>query len=253
MGASIGKKGGQTEGTLGGFVKSNEEVAFITCAHNFYGTNEMETPELPKAPITVVQPSHLQEGSQECGKTVRSVSSFSNINDENITVDATLVKLTERCPEQLFFADLKTARLKNYGFSRATFPRYIGGAPLDLRKIEDRALNMSNKYLKCGTTTGLTMGHLELNLFRGRLRDGRPRESRRDLQNEIYENQLVILGENFSAPGDSGSFVFQVREDYIGRLDCVGMLVGECGKNKRVVTPIIAVLNALNASLIPFP
>ncbi|XP_061180638.1 uncharacterized protein LOC133189251 [Saccostrea echinata] len=251
MGASIGKEGEQIEGTLGGFVKSNDEFGFITCAHNFYGPDEMETPELPKTPITVVQPSHEREGSQECGKTVRSVSSFSNVNEENITVDATFVRLTERCPEQLFFADLFTARLKNCGFSRATFPRYISGTPLDLREDEDRESHLLKKYLKCGTTTGLTMGYLHLDLFRGRLRDCRFSKSTKNLQHKYYQKQLIIEGENFSMGGDSGSFVFQVREDHI--LDCIGMLVGRCGKYRRAVTPIIPVLNALNASLIPFP
>ncbi|XP_061190607.1 uncharacterized protein LOC133198542 [Saccostrea echinata] len=252
MGASIGTKDKQTEGTLGGFVRSNDEIGFITCAHVLYDSYEMETENLPSTPITVVQPSQLREGSQECGQSIRSVSSFSNVNAEKITVDATLVKLTERLPQQLFFADLLTARLIKYGFSRTTFPRYIGGTPLDLRKVKDRTAHLSKKYLKCGTTSGLTMGSLRLFSFRGRLRDSQTRKGTRRLRNEFYENQLVMRGENFSAPGDSGSFVFQVREDYIGRLDCVGMIVGAY-KDKVVVTPIIPVLNALGASLIPFP
>jgi hypothetical protein len=101
-------------GTLGGFVTlENGEIGCITCAHvllNLPG-HFNQPPNLE-----VVQPSYgYKNTNMVCGVHVRSCFPTNQSNTNDCTIDAALVKLTDRIPERGLFADLTVESLKENG------------------------------------------------------------------------------------------------------------------------------------------
>ncbi|XP_062604322.1 uncharacterized protein LOC134266104 [Saccostrea cucullata] len=246
MGASISKdQDGTGKGTLGGFVElKNGRVGFLTCAHIFHNAEEMMQRPLD-IPFPIVQPSASKEGSQRCGKILKSAFPFSTIVD-GVSVDATVVELTERVPDRALFANLTTARLKTLGLSRSRIPRVCCGKMRSMEEAQDRP---NEKALKCGMESGLTLGGVEESDSYVRLRNISPTGQR---FYTMYMSQLAIRGRDgtrFSKKGDSGALVFQFKD--LHNLKCIGMVVGE-GGGFSYATPITSVLEALKVKLKDF-
>ncbi|XP_056002635.1 uncharacterized protein LOC125659834 isoform X2 [Ostrea edulis] len=255
VGANIGRQGQNKEGTLGGFVTlNNGDIGTITCSHLFFDVNSNSA---PVTAFDVVQPSYGYKCTDEiCGRHEKSVSPSDTA--QGVTVDASLIRLTDRVPQRGLFADLKANDLAELGFTLEKLPEYSKGATRDYRKEQK---NRMNSCIKCGTGSGLTRGLLRLNGLAGRCRDTTFSLTNPPSQSQsTYLSQLEIVGtpqKAFAAAGDSGALVFQVdppaTEDGDDQLVCIGMVVGGTSYYTTVVTPIEPVLEALNVKMHVFP
>ncbi|XP_062579915.1 uncharacterized protein LOC134241921 [Saccostrea cucullata] len=248
MGASISREsGGDGHGTLGGFVQLNDgEIGFITCAHVLHSVDEMLR-NASNLQYPVVQPSVWYEGSQRCGNVFKSVFPSSAIVD-GVSVDAAVVKLTNRIPKKALLADLTTARLKRLGFSRSLLPKFCCGK---IRSGEESQDHSNEGVLKCGMVSGLTLGKLVEGEIFARYRNIALSDDQQRVST-TYMSQLVIRGiQNvpFSEKGDSGALVFQYSD--LNDLKCIGMIVGG-GGGLSIATPITSVLEALSVTLMDF-
>jgi hypothetical protein len=106
--------GQNREGTLGGFVTlPNGEVGAITCSHLFFDINSNST---STSTFDVVQPSYGYKHTNEiCGRHILSVSP--SATPQGVSVDASLIELTDRIPQRGLFADLKANDLAEIGTS----------------------------------------------------------------------------------------------------------------------------------------
>ncbi|XP_062581291.1 uncharacterized protein LOC134243087 [Saccostrea cucullata] len=250
MGASIGRKDENKMGTLGGFVTSGTgEIGFITCAHVFHDFSTSNLP--PIIPFEVVQPSYAYRNTNEvCGEHVKSI--FQNYQE--VTVDASLVKLKDRVPQRGLFSELTVNDLLETGFRKERTPEYSTGATRDYLKPQSKR---TNSCIKIGARSGLTKGTLKLSGMAARCRGvdlhltnpptGRPCD---------YLSQLEIMGtplQQFAAAGDSGALVFQIdppnSEEEDDHLYCIGMVVGGTSFHSTVVTPIEPILRLLNVNM----
>ncbi|XP_061180575.1 uncharacterized protein LOC133189182 [Saccostrea echinata] len=250
MGASISREsGGGGQGTLGGFVQLNDgEIGFITCAHVLHTADEMlRNPSNLQFPV--VQPSLCYEGSQRCGNIFKSAFPSSTIVD-GVSVDAAVVKLTNRIPKKALLSDLTTARLKKLGFSRSMLPKFCCGK---IRSGEESQDHPHEGVLKCGMVSGLTLGKVEQGEIFARYRNI-PLYDDQQRISTMYMSQLVIRGIRntpFSLKGDSGALVFQYSD--VNDLRCIGMIVGGGGEEGlSYATPITSVLEALSVTLKDF-
>jgi hypothetical protein len=103
------------EGTLGGFVDlPNGDIGILTCAHVLF---DLSSHCDASAQFDVVQPSYgYMNNNIVCGTHERSCFPRNELNaNNNYTIDAALVKLTERVPERGLFADLTVQNLNENG------------------------------------------------------------------------------------------------------------------------------------------
>lgn len=88
-------------------------MGFITCAHVLF---DMSGQCDPSAKFDVVQPSYgYLNTNNVCGTHARSCFPTNQSNTNGCTIDAALVKLTDRVPERGLFADLTVDNLKENG------------------------------------------------------------------------------------------------------------------------------------------
>lgn len=139
-------------------------------------------------------------------------------------------------------------------------PEYGTGATRDYSNGMEQVQRW-NPCIKCGARSGLTSGSISLNGLAARYRHCDINFTNPPSQSVYpYLKQLEIHGiskRSFALEGDSGSLVFQVdspgdlKED--DKLFCIGMVVGGTSHGSTVVTPINAILEALNARMCAFP
>ncbi|XP_061180636.1 uncharacterized protein LOC133189249 [Saccostrea echinata] len=173
MGASISRDNERAgEGTLGGFVELNDGgVGFITCAHVLFTEDEMHT-RPSNFPFPTFQPSISQEGSQQCGKILRSAFPSSTIVDGD--------------------------------FPQVCFGRICSG-----REAQDHP---NEQTLKCGMKSGLTLGELEIGQTSARFRNILLTGARVTTMYMSQLAIRGIYGKPFSESGDPGSLVFQFKD-----------------------------------------
>ncbi|XP_062595933.1 uncharacterized protein LOC134257316 [Saccostrea cucullata] len=254
IGASIGRKDENKEGTLGGFVTlNNGEVGIITCGHVLYDFSTNVSPQTTA--VEVVQPSYgYRNTNNVCGVHIKSILEI----HQGVTVDASLAKLTDRVPQRGLFAELMTNDLLGVGFSLENLPEYASGSTRDYRKENTKRTNLCIKF---GARSGLTKGFLCVNGMTARCRD-----EQMYLTNPasgstcLYRSQLEFGGiatKPFAVEGDSGALVFQVdpksSEEEDDKLFCIGMVVGGTSYCTTVVTPIESILESLNVKMHVFP
>ncbi|XP_056006439.1 uncharacterized protein LOC125659827 isoform X4 [Ostrea edulis] len=255
MGASISKKDDNNGGTLGGFVTlENGDIGFITCAHVFFDLSGQCD---PSAKFDIVQPSYgYLNTNTVCGTHARSCFPTSQSDINACTIDAALVKLTDRVPERGLFADLTVDNLKENGYSIDNLPEY---STADIRDSEE-AGRLMLPCVKWGAKTGFTRGMLRLAGTAVRWTNesinlGNPSSQCSFIFNKQLEIQ-GIGGTSFALPGDSGALVFQLdpakKENEDHQLHCIGMVVGGISAGKTIVTPIRPILEALNVKLHKF-
>lgn len=154
IGGSIGRKGGLS-GTLGPFVElSDGSLGFITCAHVFQNDN-------PGRNVEVVQPSYssfagmdITDEDRKCGFLLHKVF---NCNQE-VSVDAALVKVLKRHPERTLFTIGSTEELLETGFEVNDKPLFDDGSIKETIDPED----VKRIVIKFGCKTGLTRGAFRL-------------------------------------------------------------------------------------------
>ncbi|XP_062578680.1 uncharacterized protein LOC134240617 [Saccostrea cucullata] len=255
MGCSIGGKDKNLEGTLGGFVSfengAGQERGFITTAHTFFDQPQTSS-------IEIVQPSYgIQNENNVCGVHVKSV--FPTQQDQyGVSVDASLIKLTERFPDRGTFSGYTVADLSILGFSKEKPPEYDTDEIRDYRNNK-HVNERGNACCKSGTSSGFTKGYLKLNGLAVKYHDPSiPFSNSPSFCGFHYYSQLEINHlkglKDFAQAGDSGALVFQIDPqgcDKDDKLVCIGMVVGGTSFGTTVVTPIASVLDELKVKFLP--
>ncbi|XP_021367569.1 uncharacterized protein LOC110459563 [Mizuhopecten yessoensis] len=238
-------------GTLGPFVKFNNKIGFLTCAHVLFGianpTTTLDYKYDVNNKIEVVQPSSdtttVNGPPKPCGHVKRAI-----FNPElNPSIDAAVVELTDRLPNKGQFSNTKHSSYKEAGFEE--LPEYNSG------KVR-RDLTHCGEYpvFQFGSSSDVTKGTVSMcgvDVRRLSAALGLPLGNG-DVQ---MKNQYQVRGANpavsFSSQGDSGSAVFMKSSD-ADDMRCIGMAIGSTHVDKdrcpsAVVTPIGAVLDALGS------
>ncbi|XP_033729563.1 uncharacterized protein LOC117318713 [Pecten maximus] len=246
-------------GTHGPFVKFNNKIGFLTCAHVLFdvplSTKCVDFLHDGSNTVEVAQPSvdSTAFGSSPCGHVHRAI--FNPQLDPSI--DVAVVELTD--PSRLStagqFANAKHSSYKNAGFEE--LPEYSSGSILaDLKH-----LGTTHIVFKFGSSSDLTKGTLDVCGTHVRPLStalGLPRcTGKVEMQNQ-YQVSGAHPTMTFVTEGDSGSPVFMKSDT--GDLVLIGMAIGHAyvGTNPfplAVVTPIGAILNALGPkySIASFP
>ncbi|XP_060081145.1 uncharacterized protein LOC132560497 [Ylistrum balloti] len=247
-------------GTHGPFVKFNNKIGFLTCAHVLFdipvqtmsvdfqhdGTNQIE----------IVQPfvdSRIHSGLA-CGHVQRAIFD----PQRNPSIDVGVIEITDsnRIPSRGQFANEKHSSYINAGFDE--LPEYNSGS------IQRDLTHFGTTHIvfKFGSESDITKGTLDVCGVDVRplsIIMGLPRCSGQVQMNDQYQ----VFGANptmtFSQLGDSGSAVF-MKTTGTDQLTCIGMVIGNAymGANPfpaTVVTPIGAILDALGQdySIASFP
>ncbi|XP_069102563.1 uncharacterized protein [Argopecten irradians] len=248
-------------GTLGPFVRFNNDLGFLSCAHVLFDipshSNFIDfTAAFPM--VQVVQPSMnstASVNSKECGVVERAVFDPSG----TISIDATVVKITDqsRKPTAGQFANERHSTYVDAGFKE--LPEYNNGFMFSSAQLN--ALPSKPNVVKFGSRTDVTKG--ALGVVGADVRPYSKALGFGDSAGKIrMENQYLVTGippsTDFFDGGDSGSGVF--CQDNNGHLVCVGMAIGHCVLDDYpykagIVTPIDAILQALgpNFKLATFP
>ncbi|XP_033728041.1 uncharacterized protein LOC117317349 [Pecten maximus] len=267
MGCDIGRStvdaSGQppsfTSGTHGPFVKFNNKIGFLTCAHVVFNDpstspyNDYQYDGNDK--IEVTQPSVDVKMFKDpaCGHVHRAI--FNPQLDPS--VDVAVIEITDqtRIPTTGQFSNTRQSSYERTGFEE--LPEYNSG----LIQIDVKHFSTTHTVFKFGSSTDVTRGLLEVNKV-----NARPLSTVLDLPSHsrsfLMTNQYQVFGCHptltFCTAGDSGSAVFMKRP--CGDLVCIGMVIGYMNVNTNphpcaVVTPIGAILNALGPeySIASFP
>ncbi|XP_033730004.1 uncharacterized protein LOC117319280 [Pecten maximus] len=246
-------------GTHGPFVKFNNKIGFLTCAHVLFIV-PVKQPFLDfhhngNNPVEVVQPSvdsTVFQGSP-CGHVHRAI--FNPQLDPSI--DVAVVELTDssRIPTAGQFANASHNSYRDAGFEE--LPEYNSGYVLkDLKNV-----CTTHIVYKFGSSSDVTKGQLEVNGINVRPLTttlGLPRCTERIEMKNQYGVRGTQTPMSFFIGGDSGSSVFMKSEK--GDLVLIGMAIGNAYVDTNpfplaVVTPIGAILNALGPqySIASFP
>ncbi|XP_069102534.1 uncharacterized protein [Argopecten irradians] len=248
-------------GTLGPFVRFNNDLGFLSCAHVLFDipshSNSIDfTAAFPM--VQVVQPSMnstASVNSKECGVVERAVFDPSR----TVSIDATVVKITDqsRKPAAGRFSNERPSTYVDAGFKE--LPEYNNGSMLSRNQLN--GLPSKPNVVKFGSRTDVTKG--ALGVVGADVRPYSKALGFGDSAGKIrMENQYLVTGihpsTDFFDGGDSGSAVF--CQDNNGQLVCVGMAIGHCILNDYpykagIVTPIDAILQTLgpNFKLATFP
>ncbi|OWF39500.1 uncharacterized protein LOC110464953 [Mizuhopecten yessoensis] len=245
-------------GTLGPFVKFNNKIGFLTCAHVLFdidnttipldykydGTNEIE----------VVQPSPdtttVNGTPQPCGHVKRAIFN----PQRNPSIDAAVVELTDRIPNKGQFSNSKRSSYREAGFEE--LPEYNKG------KVQRNLKHFGASYMvfQFGSASDVTRGTVSVCGV-----DVRPLSTVLSLplgNGKVQMiNQYQVCGAHptmtFFSRGDSGSAVF-MKTPGADDMCCIGMAIGSTHVDtdqfpSAVVTPIGAVLDALDYNIASFP
>ncbi|XP_069102441.1 uncharacterized protein [Argopecten irradians] len=249
-------------GTLGPFVRYNNNLGFLTCSHVLFDiptpSHTIDYTAVAPPLIEVVQPSSdatLFVSGTPCGVVERAMFDPTG----PIGIDAAIVKLTDQStvPSAGQFSNERHSSYQKTGFRE--LPEYNSGAMISAQ-VND--LLCKPNVVKFGSRTDVTRG--ALSVFGA---DVRAFSTALGLPNNaggvLMKNQYLVIGiypsTDFFDGGDSGSGVFY-QDSSNGQLQCVGMAIGhgvlsDYPYKVGVVTPIDAILQALgsNISLATFP
>ncbi|XP_062568952.1 uncharacterized protein LOC134231070 [Saccostrea cucullata] len=242
MGCNIGKEDLMKTGTLGGFVKlNNNEIGFITCAHVLHPNLPLQDGD-KTATFNVVQPGYgIMKRNEICGVHLKSLCPYTS------TVDAALVKITNRMPDRGLFAGISFEDLENRGFDTDFPPEFQTGEIRDLRGTISREHRFT-LCVKVGSSSRLTRGIINVKNASVKLDSYTLTEQS---QNIVMHNLIEInpeAGHAFATAGDSGALVFQFEtasRPENDKLVCIGMLVGVHMSGAALVMPIKKVLEEL--------
>ncbi|XP_060085563.1 uncharacterized protein LOC132564975 [Ylistrum balloti] len=238
-------------GTHGPFVKFDNKIGFLTCAHVLFdipvqtmrvdfqhdGTNNK---------IEIVQPSvdSIIPSGSACGYVHRAIFD----PQRNPSIDVGVIEITDasRSPSRGQFANEKHSSYKNAGFDE--LPEYNSGS------IQRDLTHFGTTHIvfKFGSESDITKGTLDV--YGVNVRPlltvlGLPSGSGQAEMNNQYQVFGAYPTMTFSQLGDSGSAVF-MKTTGTDQLTCIGMVIGYAyiGTNPfpaTVVTPIGAILDGL--------
>jgi hypothetical protein len=225
MGSSTSNTAGCFTGTLGVTAKRNGKIGYITCNHVAAAEENRLCPNVGNAkrqvsPATGLQP-HCNNGAR-------------------------IGHLDKPFPPIDF-----SGKTQNHVDAAFVAQRGVGVHPLNRCSIPWTSTIVpaaeGMKVLKCGAATNLTDGKVEY-------KDMDINVSYRcGLRTKFY-NQIVIMGKDFSASGDSGSVAFTEKGEAIGLLfaGAQGLTADE---KRTFANPMQAVLDGLGggAVLCPYP
>ncbi|XP_033729560.1 uncharacterized protein LOC117318709 [Pecten maximus] len=246
-------------GTHGPFVKFNNNIGFLTCAHVLFDipvtTKCVDYTHTGNNTVEVVQPSvdSTAFAGSPCGHVHRAI--FNPQLDPSIDVAVVEVTDPSRLPTAGQFANAKHSSYKNAGFDQ--LPEYNSGS------IQEDLTHFGTTHIvfKFGGSSDVTKGTLDVCGTHVRPLStalGLPRCTEKvEMQNQ-YQVSGTHPTMTFFAEGDSGSPVFMKSDT--GELVLIGMAIGHAyvGTNPfplAVVTPIGAILKTLGTqySIASFP
>ncbi|XP_021367842.1 uncharacterized protein LOC110459753 [Mizuhopecten yessoensis] len=257
MGCQYAVEGKPMCATIGPFVKLNGHMAFLTCAHAIYGIDSNGYNIVSSSTFVEQPPSTtfaFPSGNQfnfRCGEVKKAVFA----PHAQPSVDAAVVLISEptRLPHRGEFAMDNEIRLNYAGFDDLPYFN-SGNIHLDPSTIDG-----DKRIVKFGAETHVTKGNLksvgtvisavsaDMGVF------GQPGASV-TMRNQMEISGVAGYGTYFQ-PGDSGAGVFYVDKTPAGQeLTCIGIAIGTTSYGNAIVTPIKAVLDALQLpSLCQFP
>ncbi|KAK3083038.1 hypothetical protein FSP39_012337 [Pinctada imbricata] len=247
MGSNIGKENKDETGTLGLFVNvSGDTKGFITCCHVLFDCTQKEQFKYlswyKDIKYSVLQPgksAFCGRPDKKCGEIEKAVF----YPNKTPSVDAALVRITDREPTSGHFAIRNKNQVKELGYNENDYPNYVQGKVRRVIKETDLDLPV----LKSGSTTGLTRSNFKLDGTEVRIFEEGNLLGMKDRRPIVMKGQYEILPGSeqnpFFIPGDSGSAVFLREPDK--SLVCIGIAFGKTTYNTTLVTPIGAVLDSL--------
>ncbi|XP_069115646.1 uncharacterized protein [Argopecten irradians] len=240
-------------GTQGPFVKFQNSIGFLTCAHVLFAipptTPCLDYQRNASNVVDIVQPSvdSTNYVGFPCGQVHRAI--FNPQLDPS--VDVAVVELTDpaRIPTKGQFANASHNSYKEAGFEE--LPEYNSG----YIRTDLKYLGTNHIVFKFGSTSDVTKGTLEvcgINVRPLTTPLGLPRGTGRIEMKSQYGVRGTQAPMSFFGGGDSGSAVFMKSDT--GDLVLIGMAVGNAyvGTNPfpvAIVTPIGAILQILNNSI----
>ncbi|XP_062600407.1 uncharacterized protein LOC134262045 [Saccostrea cucullata] len=257
IGSKIGRRYGSSLGTLGGFVNiDSSTIGCLTCAHVVCPPAAIQSEDIVRFISSNLIEVENKSDSDVIGTVERAV--FKHSNSREVSVDAALVKISRQHPENgSFLLEISDAQLLSAGFSAYNRPAFTNGAII---KID--STNYRRPLLKCGASSGLTVGYAHcINVHAAIIND---KEIEFEFGNFKVHGQIEVLpvqrpdkeneaaNNKFAINGDSGSLVFMIEEDMPPVLKCVGMVTAVTTYGSCLVTPIDHVLLDLGLPLNAF-
>ncbi|KAK3104578.1 hypothetical protein FSP39_005305 [Pinctada imbricata] len=254
MGSNIGNQCRDASGSLGLFVDlPNNGKGFLTCCHVLFDC--VKPREFSYSHIYDNEVQHvIQPGkSAFCSNTDTACGEILQAKfcpgRSPVSVDAALVKVNRRIPLTGHFVIKTVPQVKEIGYDLDALPVFDTGRAR--RKISKH--DLEKPLLKSGTSSGLNRSLFRLDGAQVRIiEEGAwlgmdeqlPITMKGQYEVESGSKEPGSLNKPFFIPGDSGSAVFAKEND--GTLTCIGIAIGITSYGTTVVTPIGAVLDALN-------
>ncbi|XP_062572944.1 uncharacterized protein LOC134234912 [Saccostrea cucullata] len=246
-------------GTLGGFVDiDTNSKGFITCAHVLCPVEILERGNhshyFRRQEHYVFDTSKNESRDEPIGTVLRGVIDH---NDPNkVSVDAAIVKITTRCPENGKFPNqgrMQLKQLEQAGFTDAQIPNFSNG---EIGFITTS--NMKDCVIKFGAKSGLTVGFLRMENAHAMITKETNIVLRYSTNSDdafkfkLFKQYEVfpMIDENtknspFFEKGDSGAFIFMITKENPPRLKCIGLGVAVTSHGSCIMTPIEEVLQSL--------